>query len=110
MHNLHILKVSAAVVACTRQLQDQTHGKWLTSTHPQRRNYWQLMPVVGRERWSVFLRVVALRMDGPSGWPHTPEYMSRTSWMGYKKKKRKVEGMKLGGEHGGDLEEIRGPT
>lgn len=59
MDNLHIFKVSAAVVASTRHEQDQASGEWLTSTRPQLRSW--LLEADGclrRERRPVFLRVV----------------------------------------------------
>lgn len=82
MYNLHILKVSAAVVASTRQEQDQSSGEWLTSTRPQLRS-WLLAAdgCLGRERGSVFLRVVAPGRLSMSQWviSYPCIYMSKTS-------------------------------
>lgn len=90
MHNLHILKVSAAVAATTRHEQDQSSGEWLTGTYPQLRS-WLLAAegYLGRERGSVLLRVVAPGRLSMPQWmvSYTCIYMSKTSWMGYKKKK-----------------------
>lgn len=66
------------------------------------------MSAEGRERRSVVFRVVTpsrFPMHS-SGWPHTHKYMSRTSWLGYRKKKSR--GYEVGGGNMKDLEETDG--